>query len=104
MKTTIQNVIFLVVVGVAGYYGYQYFFGSAQQVSSPASIFNVYSLPERCRQEGENLKLAFGRYENGEIKKVGLNSYTAQFRRCLRLANYSASEIDEAYEGIKNSL
>ena len=100
-----KNLIIIIALGVGGYFAYQYFTGSSQQDStSSAPTFNMYSLPEVCQEQGENLKNAFQRHKSGEIKKSTLNGYTSQFRRCLKSrAGFTDSQIEEAYNGIKNS-
>ena len=99
-----KNLIILIIFGVAGYFAYQYFIGSSQQVSTTAKpTFNVYSLPEKCQGEGETLKDAFDRNKKGEVKTTSLRGYAKNFRRCLRRAGFTDSQIDEAYDSIKNS-
>ena len=99
-----KNLIILIILGVAGYFAYQYFMGSAQQASTTvAPTFNMFSLPEKCQRHGENLKDAFYRNSIGELKTVEVNGYTKNLRRCLRTEGYTNEKIDEAYDGIKNS-
>jgi hypothetical protein len=99
MKEKTQSLIFLVVLGVAGYFAYQYFIGPYLQDSTPATTFNMYFLPEKCQGPGENLKKSFARKDIAAT----FNSYANNFRRCLRDAGYTDSQIKEAYNGIKNS-
>ena len=103
-EAIMKNVIILIVLGVGGYFAYQYFIGpSLQDSAPPAPTFNIYSLPEACQRQGEALKNAFDNHALGKTNKVSLNGYTQNFRRCLRQAGYSDSQIDEAYAGIKES-
>ena len=92
-----KNLIILVVFGVAGYFAYQYFIDSSPQGSSNVKpTFNLYSLPERCQDEAENLQRAFSRHANGEIKRATLNGYAAQLRGCLKThGNFTNSQIEE---------
>jgi predicted negative regulator of RcsB-dependent stress response len=99
MKEKTQSLIFLIILGVGAYFAYQYFIGPYLQGSSPATTFNMSSLPEECQGPGENLKKSFER----EDIAATFNSYADNFRRCLRRAGYSDSQITEAYNGIKNS-
>ena len=104
MKTTIQNLIFLAVLGAAGYFAYQYFFGSSQQgSSSTVSTFNMYSLPEKCQESGDRLKNAFNRHAKGEIRKVQLNGYTSNLRECLRREGFTTDEVNDTVDQIKKS-
>ncbi len=101
-----KNLIFWAVVGVVGYFAYQYLVGPwlADRGSSGqrASEYVVF-IPDECQAESESLKDAFNRREMGEIGKVSVNGFTQNFRRCLKRAGLTADEIDEAYESIKNS-
>jgi hypothetical protein len=99
-----KNLLILIVFGVAGYFAYQYYIGPSLNKSTPAApAFNMYSLPEECQRHGESLKDAFNRHKAGQINQVSVNGFTQNFRRCLRKAGYSDSQIDEAYEGIRTS-
>ena len=95
-----KNLIIAIILGVAGYFGYQYFIGSSQQVSTTAKpTFNMYSLPEKCQRHGENLKAAIYRHEIS----ANISGYTKNLRKCLRDAGLADSEIDEACDQIKDS-
>jgi hypothetical protein len=99
-----KNLIIVIILGVAGYFAYQYFIGSSQQVSTTARpTFNMYSLPEKCQRAGENMKDAFYRRQKGEFAASQVNGFKVSFRRCLRRAGLTASQIDEAYDGIADS-
>jgi hypothetical protein len=99
-----KNLIFLVVLGVAGYFAYQYFgIPWLESNNSPQSTFNMYSLPENCQRAGENLQNAFLSNKKGEIVKAQVNGYASTFRGCLRRSGYTASEIKAAYDGIADS-
>jgi hypothetical protein len=99
-----KNLIIVIILGVAGYFAYQYFIGSSQQASTTAKpTFNMYSLPEKCQKAGENMKNAFYRRQQGELVASQVNGYQVHFRRCLRRAGFTASQIDEAYDGIADS-
>lgn len=101
-----KKIIILIILGGAGYFGYQYFIDSSQQNPAPAQPtareYMIF-LPEKCQKSGELLKTAFQRHKMGEIKKVQVNGYAQPFRRCLRQAGFTDSEISEAYDGLKDS-
>ena len=69
--------------------------------NSAKPTFNMYSLPEKCQAAGERFKDASNRQD--EMVTAVYNSYSTNFRRCLREVGYTKAEIDEAYDGIKNS-
>ncbi len=97
-----KNLIILIVLGVAGYFAYQHFgIPWLDGNNSAKPTFNMYSLPENCQGPGDRFKDAISRQD--EISTVDFNSYSTNFRRCLNQAGYTKTEIDEAYDGIKNS-
>ena len=100
----IKVFIFWGVIGVAGYFAYQYFIGNSQQGSITANqSFNMYSLPEKCQEAGKFLENAFHQHKKGEIVTAQVNSYKSHFRGCLRREGYTAPEIEAAYNGIAYS-
>jgi len=107
MKEKTQSVIFLVVLGVVGYFAYQYFIIPWLDGNDPANpTASGYSLliPEECQTESESLRYAFHRHEElGNLTQVGLNGFIKNFRSCLRRFNFPDSQIDEAVDLIKNS-
>jgi hypothetical protein len=99
-----KNLLILVILCTAGYFAYQYLdIPWLKGNDAPNPTFNMYSLPEECQSAGENLKSAFYRHKKGDIVKASLNGYSTPFRRCLRRAGYTASEIDKAHDGIADS-
>ncbi len=95
-----KNLIIVIILGVGGYFAYQYFIGPSLIGSkSAAPTFNMYSLPIKCQGQGERLKDAISR---GEISAT-INGYTKSFRQCLRDEGYTDSQIDEATNGIRKS-
>ena len=100
----IKNLILLVILGVVGYFAYQYFIGSPSHDSSVSrSAFNMSSLPEKCQIAGESMKNAFYRHKKGELVTGQVNGYKSHFRGCLRRAGYTPSEVEAAYKGIADS-
>ena len=97
-----KNLIILIVLGAAGYFAYQHFgIPWLEGDNSAKPAFNMYSLPEKCQGPGERFKDALSRQD--EMVTAVFNSYSTNFRKCLREAGYTKSEIDETYDGIKNS-
>ena len=97
-----KNLIILIALGIAGYFAYQHFgLPWLEDNNSVKPTFNMYSLPEKWQGAGERLKDALNRQT--EISTVDFNSYSTNFRRCLREAGYTRSEIDETYDALKDS-
>lgn len=95
-----KNLLILIILGVGGYFAYQYFIGPSFIGShSAAPAFNMYSLPERCQGHGESLKGAIVRHEISAT----VNSYTKTLRKCLRDEGYSSSQLDEVIDSIRKS-
>lgn len=95
-----KNLVIVIILGVGGYFAYQYFIGPYLQDSTPAApTFNMYSLPEKCQKHGESLKDAISRHEIS----AKISGYTKNLRSCLRDAGFNDSQIDEACDGIRNS-
>lgn len=90
-----KNVIIVVILGVAGYFAYDYFIGSAPTGSNRTGNYSVF-LPEQCVSSGESFANAV---HNNEIA-AKVNGFRKAFRSCLRGAGYSESEIDEACDNI----
>ena len=100
MKERTQSLIFLVVLGVVGYFAYQYFgIPWLEGKNSARPTLNIYSLPEKCQGAGESLKKAIS---DGR-PTTSINGFAKNFRECLRLEGLTKSEIDEAVYMIKNS-
>ena len=93
-----KNVLILVIMGVAGYFGYQYYIGSLQKGSSQSDPYEyVLSLPEECQNKGKRLADAISNFE----VTANINAYTKGFRTCLREAGLTESEIDQATKKIR---
>lgn len=106
MKKKIQNLVFLVVLVVAGYFTYQYFVipwlnGNAPAESDPYA--HLMFLPDQCQDVGKLMLDAFYKNKKGEISRASVNGYRKSFRECLRFAGYDDSQIDEAYDKLKDS-
>ena len=97
-----KNLIILIALGIAGYFAYQHFgLPWLEGNDSAKPTFNMYSLPEECQEAGERFKVASNRQD--EMVTAVYNSYSTNFRRCLRKAGYTKSEIDETYDALKDS-
>ena len=108
MKERTQSLIFFVVLGVAGYFTYQYFIapwlaGNASRGSSSGTSSSY--LPVECQAEGDALRSAFYRHEElGNLTVSGLNGFERDYRRCLKYnTDFADSEIDGAVAIIRNS-
>ena len=99
-----KNLIFLAVLGVAGYSVYLYFISSSQQDSTPAEpTTNEYlpPFPEECQEKGEFLEDAIYNNEMGKLTITELKRYTSRFQSCLRDAGFTDSQINRAHDCIK---
>jgi hypothetical protein len=97
-----KNLIILIALVVAGYFAYQHFgLPWLEDNNSAKPTFNMYSLPEKCQGAGERFKDALNRQD--EMVTAVSNSYSTNFRRCLREAGYTRTEIDETYDALKDS-
>lgn len=95
-----KNLIILIILGVAGYFAYQYFgIPWLEGNNSAKPAFNMSSLPEKCQGAGESLKNAI----SSKKSNVSINGSTKNLRRCLKQAGFTQSEIDEACDRIKDS-
>ena len=103
-----KKVMILVILAVAGYSVYQHYYGSGSQDyvsdgTGSISDKSSPSFPRECDDKCDALENAINDHEMGKIGRVAINSYSTHFRRCLSQAGLTKSEIDEAYDGIKNS-
>ena len=99
-----KNLIIVIILGVVGYFAYQYFIGSSQQVSTTAKpTYNIYSLPEKCQEAGKSMENAFYSNKKGELVKAEVIVFTNTFRGCLKEEGFTTSQIEEAYDGIADS-
>ncbi len=108
MKEKTQSLIFFVVLGVAGYFAYQYFIAPWLAGKAPAEpVADNYALylPEECLSEGESLRTAFYRHkELGNLTDGGLKSFERDYRRCLKQkADFTDSQASEAIQIIQSS-
>lgn len=108
MKEKTQSLIFFVVIGVAGYFAYQYFIGpwlSGDTSPEPNTGNDSLYLPEECQAEGESLRSAFYRQEElGNLTLDGLNEFKRDYRRCLKQkADFAESQVDDAIDIIRSN-
>ncbi len=90
-----KNLIILVLLGVAGYFAYDYFIGSSSTDANRAETYSVF-LPEQCERSGQSFANAVN---NNEIA-AKINGFRKAFRSCLRDAGFDESEIDDACDKI----
>ena len=108
MKEKSQSLIFFVVLGVVGYFAYQYFIAPWLAGNSPTESntgnYSLY-LPEECQAEGESLMSAFYRHkELGNLTISGLSGFKRDYRQCLKhKADFTDSQINEALDLIRSS-
>lgn len=107
MKEKTQSLIFFVVLGVAGYFAYQYVIApwlAGKSSSEPAVGEYLLFVPEPCQSKGEALKDGLYRHEElGNLSESGLNGLQMQFQRCLKREGFTDSQVSDAVEMIKNS-
>ena len=93
-----KNLIILIILVIAGYfgytyYGYQFFESSSTKTSSHDYYLN---LPQECQNAGKHLQESIDRHEIA----TKVNGYRKGLRVCLRRAGLSEKEIDEATDNI----
>lgn len=101
-----KNLIFLAVLVVAGYFTYQYVVVPWLDGKTPAEsdpYEHLLFLPDQCRDAGETMVDAFYKNKKGEIVRAQVHGYRKTFRECLRFAGYDDSQVDEAYDKLKDS-
>jgi len=104
-----KNLIILVILGIAGYFSYQYF-GVSQSVDSTegetesTSYEYLPDVPGECEQKGGNMKDAIYGYDIGRVTMAQLNFATRSFQSCLRDAGFSDSQINKTVDGMKQDV
>lgn len=102
----VKNLIFFIVLIVAGYFTYQYLFVSWQEGNAPEesdTYGHLMFLPDQCHAAGKSLVDAFYKNKKGEIVRAQVHGFRKTFRECLRYAGYDKSQIDEAYDKLADS-
>ena len=99
-----KNLIFLAILGVAGYFAYQNFIVPWLEGDTPAEpTASEYlpPLPQEC--EGVARKMAdaiYGR-DIGRVSVSQINHSTRSFQTCLKNAGFSDADINGTYDKIK---
>lgn len=106
-----KNLIFIAILAVAGYFAYQYYVDSSEQVPSETSnnagqISSGYlpPIPEECEAKAGNMGDAIYGYDIGRVSVAQLNHATRSFQSCLREAGFSDSDINGTYDMIKEDV
>ena len=96
--------IFLALIGVAGYFAYQYFVVPWLQGDPPAEpTAQAYlpPVPEECEGKSRDMADAIYGRDIGRVSVAQLNRATRVFQTCLKNAGFSDAEINGTYDKIK---
>ena len=102
-----KNLIFLAVLGVAGYFTYQYFVVPWLQEKAPAEpTAREYlpSIPAECEGKGKNMADAIYGNDIGRVSFSQLNHATRSFHTCLKNAGFSSADVNGTYDKIKEEV
>lgn len=99
-----KNLIFLVVLGVVGYFTYQNFIVPWLEGDAPAestAYEDLPPIPDECEgKKGDMADAIYGR-DIGRVSVSQLNRATRVFQTCLINAGFSKSEVNGTYDKIK---
>jgi hypothetical protein len=99
-----KKLMFLAVLGVFGYFAYQYILIPWLDDFAPADSTTGERLPpvpDVCRVQGAIVEDAIYDRKSGKISDVLLDQYTLRFKTCLKNGGFSDTDIDGTYEKIK---
>jgi hypothetical protein len=99
-----KNLIFLAVIGAAGYFAYQYFIVpwlEGQTPSEPTVSEYLPPIPGECEGKGKDMGDAIYGRDIGRVSVAQLNRTTRIFQTCLKNAGFSDSDINGTYDKIK---
>ena len=106
-----KNLIFIVILAVAGYFAYQYYVDSFVQESAENSKNSGQSthsylppIPKECEGRARTMGDAIYGRDIGRVSVAQLNNATRSFQSCLREAGFSDSEINGTYDKIKEDV
>ncbi|MBT8355860.1 MAG: hypothetical protein KJO60_15130 [Desulfofustis sp.] len=99
-----KNLIFLVVLGVAGYFSYQHIIVPWLEGHAPAEpVAEAYlpPIPPECKSRSKDMADAIYGRDIGRVSVAQLNRATRIFQTCLKNAGLSDAEINGTYDKIK---
>lgn len=102
-----KNLIFLAILGVAGYFGFQYYTDFVEQSSAtaePTSYEELPPIPSECEGKGRNMGDAIYGNDIGRVSFSQLNHATRSFQTCLKNAGISDADINGHYDKIKEEV
>jgi hypothetical protein len=102
-----KNLIFLVVLGVAGYFSYQHLvipWLDGQAPAEPVSEAYLPPIPPECEGRGKDMADAIYGRDIGRVSVAQLNHATRTFQTCLKNSGFSDAEINGTYNKIKSEV
>lgn len=102
-----KNFIFLAVLGVAGYFTYQYLIVPWLEGYSPAeptALEYLPLIPPECEGKGKNMADAIYGNDIGRVSFSQLNHATRSFQTCLKNAGFSDADVNGTYDKIKEEV
>ncbi len=102
-----KNLIFLALIGVAGYFTYQYFIEpwlAGDPPAEPTAQEYLPPVPPECEGKGKDMADAIYGRDIGRVSVAQLNRATRIFQTCLKSAGFSDAEINGTYDKIKDEV
>lgn len=102
-----KNLIILIVLGVAGYFTYQYFvvpWLDGYAPAEPTQREYLPPIPTECEGKGKNMADAIYGNDIGRVSFSQLNHATRTFQTCLKNAGFTDSDVNGTYDKIKDEV
>ena len=102
-----KNLVFLIVLGVAGYFTYQYFIVpwlDSKAPDEPTAREYLPPIPGECEDKGKTLGDAIYGHDIGRVSFTQVNHATRSFQTCLKNGGFSDADINGTYDKIKEEV
>ena len=99
-----KKLVFLAVLGVAGYFSYQHFmipWLANDPPAKPTASAHLPPIPAECENKGKDMADAIYGRDIGRVSVSQLNRATRIFQSCLKNAGFSDSDINGTYDRVK---
>lgn len=99
-----KNLIFLLVLGVAGYFSYQHLvipWLDGQTPAEPVAEAYLPPIPPECEGKSKDMADAIYGRDIGRVSVAQLNRATRIFQTCLKNAGFSDAEVNGTYNKVK---
>ena len=99
-----RNLIFMIVLGVAGYFIYQKFvvpWLDGHAPAEPTASHYLPPIPAECEGKSKEMADAIYGRDIGRVSVAQLNHATRIFQTCLKNAGFSDSDVNGTYDKIK---